>query len=145
MCSKHSCVEEVVKSILDAQDDALDNQCDISCHRSIQDLVSPTTGNGYDTVPFILFDKKGNPFKGVGVQGTTQLNCVESFIFRVTSVKDSCVTLELLTTESDSVCKSPCEQLDGENVQNIERTGICITVDLSCFCAISCLPAISLF
>ncbi|MGN8644573.1 CotY/CotZ family spore coat protein [Gracilibacillus sp. HCP3S3_G5_1] len=148
MSTTHDCVCEVVEAIAEAQDDVQDKACDISCHRSIKSLVSPTAGNGLDTIPFILFDKKGNPFQGVGVRvennGTAQFECVESFIFRVKKVEDCCAVVELLVFNDDTDAgDDPCDQLDGEDVADLERTGICITVDLTCFCAITCLPAVS--
>ncbi|MGP4041147.1 CotY/CotZ family spore coat protein [Gracilibacillus sp. D59] len=148
--SGKDCVCEVVRAIADAQDNVLDQQCDVSCSRSIQDLVSPVRGNGLDTVPFILYDKKGKPFKGFGAEvdangGPARFDCFNSFIFRVTEVDDDCcAVLELLVFDNDdTTCGDPCEQLDNEKVDDLERTGICITVDLNCFCAITCLPAVS--
>ncbi|SFM48477.1 spore coat protein Z [Gracilibacillus orientalis] len=145
------CVCDVVRAIADAQDNAVGQQCDVSCLRSIQDLVSPVGGNGLDTVPFILYDKKGKPFKGFGAEvdangGPARFDCFSSFIFRVTEVDDDecCAVLELLVFDNDEkTCGDPCEQLDNEKVDELERTGICITVDLNCFCAITCLPAVS--
>ncbi|WP_163583154.1 CotY/CotZ family spore coat protein [Gracilibacillus saliphilus] len=143
------CVCDVVRAINDAQDNVVEMECDVSCARSIQDLVSPVRGNGLDTVPFILYDKKGKPFKGFGaeVRGG-RFECFSSFIFRVNEIddKDCCAILELLVfDDDDKACGDPCEQLDHEQVEDLERTGICITVDLNCFCAITCLPAVSLF
>ncbi|WP_018930851.1 CotY/CotZ family spore coat protein [Gracilibacillus lacisalsi] len=143
----NGCVCDVVRAIADAQDNVVEIGCDVSCARSIQNLVSPVNGNALDTVPFILYDKKGKPFKGFGteVRGG-RFECFNSFIFRVTEVddEDCCAVLELLVFDNDdTTCGDPCEQLDNEQVANLERTGICITVDLDCFCAITCLPAVS--
>ncbi|MFC4386877.1 CotY/CotZ family spore coat protein [Gracilibacillus marinus] len=150
--TSNDCVCDVVRAIADAQDAVVDQHCDVSCSQSIRNLVSPTTTNGYDTVPFILYGKTLKPFKASGVvvsnQGgsnNTKFECVESFIFRVNEVSDDCcAVLELLAFDGDSnACDEPCDQLDNEKVEDLERTGICITVDLSCFCAITCLPAVS--
>ncbi|UOQ46948.1 spore coat protein [Gracilibacillus caseinilyticus] len=146
-----SCVLDVVLAIDEAQDNVVDNHCDISCSQSIRDLVSPATANGLDTVPFILYDKKGKPFKGYGAEvkshgGPARFECFSSFIFRVNDVDEDtgCAVLELLVFDDDEhACGDPCEQLDNEQVSDLERTGICITVDLNCFCAITCLPAVS--
>ncbi|QGH35603.1 spore coat protein [Gracilibacillus salitolerans] len=147
--SGSDCVCEVVRAINDAQDNVVEMECDVSCARSIQDLVSPVRGNGLDTVPFILYDKKGKPFKGFGAEVSDgRFECFSSFIFRVTEVddEDCCAVLELLVFDNDdTTCGDPCEQLDNEKVSDLERTGICITVDLNCFCAITCLPAVSVF
>ncbi len=143
------CVCDVVRAIADAQDNVVEMECDVSCARSIQDLVAPVSGNGLDTVPFILYDKKGKPFKGFGAEiSDGQFECFSSFIFRVNEVddEDCCAVLELLVFDNDDeACGDPCEQLDNEQVEDLERTGICITVDLNCFCAITCLPAVSVF
>ncbi|QGH34603.1 spore coat protein [Gracilibacillus salitolerans] len=142
-----SCVCDVVRAIADAQDNVVEIGCDVSCARSIQDLVSPARGNGLDTVPFILYDKKGKPFKGFGTEVSDgRFECFSSFIFRVTEVddEDCCAVLELLVFDNDdTTCGDPCEQLDNEKIKDLQRTGICITVDLDCFCAITCLPAVS--
>ncbi|MGP4042190.1 CotY/CotZ family spore coat protein [Gracilibacillus sp. D59] len=148
--NENGCVCDVVRAIADAQDNVADQLCDVSCSRSIQNLVSPVGGNGLDTVPFILYNKKGKPFKGFGAEvnangGPARFDCFNSFIFRVTEVDDDCcAVLELLVfNNDDTTCGDPCEQLDNEQVNDLERTGICITVDLNCFCAITCLPAVS--
>ncbi len=142
-----NCVCDVVHAIADAQDNVVEMECDVSCARSIQDLVSPVRRNGLDTVPFILYDKKGKPFKGFGTEVSGgRFECFSSFIFRVNEVDDCCAVLELLVFDNnDKTCGDPCEQLDNEKVEDLQRTGICITVDLNCFCAITCLPAVSVF
>ncbi|MCP8616011.1 CotY/CotZ family spore coat protein [Salirhabdus salicampi] len=155
-----NCVCDVVRAIADAQDNVVD-ECDVSCRRSINNLVSPVNRNNLNTVPFILYGKELEPFRGFGVDlendnGTTIFDCIDSFIFRVNSVDDDCcATLELLTFDEDQPdapgdqagsddAEDPCEQLEGEDVRDLRRTGVCITVDLTCFCAISCLPAVDL-
>ncbi|KAB8139088.1 spore coat protein [Gracilibacillus oryzae] len=148
--SSKDCVCDVVRAIADAQDDVVDQHCDISCAQSIRSLVSPVTANGLDTVPFILYGKGLKPFKASGAvieneNNHARFECIESFIFRVNEVSDDCCAiLELLAFENDqNACDEPCDQLENERVDDLERTGICITVDLSCFCAITCLPAVS--
>ncbi|GAB2532819.1 CotY/CotZ family spore coat protein [Gracilibacillus alcaliphilus] len=145
----NDCVCDVVRAIADAQDNVVEQHCDVSCSQSIKNLVSPIRSTGLDTVPFILYNKKGQPFKGFGaeIEGSSyRFECFSSFIFRVNEVNDDCcATLELLVFDNqDNACHSPCEQIDNEQVKDLERTGICITVDLTCFCAITCLPAVSL-
>ncbi|WP_276208129.1 CotY/CotZ family spore coat protein, partial [Gracilibacillus thailandensis] len=46
----NGCVCDVVRAIADAQDNVVEIGCDVSCARSIQNLVSPVNGNGLDTV-----------------------------------------------------------------------------------------------
>lgn len=155
-----NCVCDVVREIADIQDQVDNERCRVSCVRSINDLISPTGRNNFNTVPFILYGKDLKPFKGFGAtlemnEADPQFLCTESFIFRVKEVSDDeddcCAVLELLTTEPvepgedlEEVegLKTPCEQLDGEPVSDVSSTGICITVDLKCFCAITCLPPV---
>lgn len=149
-----SCVADILKRVADAQDEVDNDEgdCDVSCHRSIQDLLAgATTPTTFDTIPLILYCGC-EPFLGTGVQllqrtnGTTQtLRCIESFFFRVSKVDDNCAKLELLTTTEDpnglSKCSDPCSQINGETT--FFRTGICMTVDLDCFCAVVCLDPVA--
>lgn len=145
-----SCVVDIVQEIVDAQNDVVENCCTTSCEQSINDLLGETEpGNGLDTVPIILYCKDGcKPFQGFGAlpdnETPSGLDClVSSFIFRAKKVlADDCAVLELVACPGeDCGFKSPCEQ----NTTDLEATGICITVNLRCFCHITCLPAISLF
>ncbi|WP_047982364.1 CotY/CotZ family spore coat protein [Ornithinibacillus contaminans] len=147
-----NCVADILRDIVDAQNDVIENCCDTSCEQSINDLLGETDpGNGLDTVPVILYcagDCK--PFKGFGAKRGNGLGSVgdikASFIFRVKTVSDdNCAVLELLV-DPDDPCdcdhlKDPCDQETG----NLQNTGICLTVDLDCFCHVTCLPAISVF
>ncbi|WP_017754659.1 CotY/CotZ family spore coat protein [Calidifontibacillus oryziterrae] len=157
-----NCVCDVVRAIADAQNEVVENCCDVSCENSIESLLDPSAANNLNTVPFILYGKKLKPFKGFGVDFQTPMNfneqvfqCIESFIFRVKTVDDDCcAVLELLTFEETNgngngdaepmEFDDPCEQINNENLADLTATGICLTVDLTCFCAITCLPAVSL-
>lgn len=151
------CVADVLRRVADAQDevDGNDGDCDVSCNRSIQELlagaVSPTT---FDTIPLILYCGC-DPFLGTGVRtisrgasGNPRLQCIESFFFRVTSVDNKgCAKIELLVTDDTGNQElppnaEPCDQIRG-NETEFFRTGICITVDLSCFCAVVCLDPVA--
>ncbi|WP_096270267.1 CotY/CotZ family spore coat protein [Paucisalibacillus globulus] len=147
-----NCVCEILRDIVDAQNDVIENCCDTSCEQSINDLLGETDpGNGLDTVPVILYcagDCK--PFKGFGARRGHELgemgDIKGSFIFRVKTVTDDCcAVLELLLDRHDHddchELKSPCNQ----KTDNLQNTGICITVDLDCFCHVTCLPAINVF
>lgn len=150
---KDGCVEDVLRRVAAAQDEVDgDDDCDVSCHRSIQELlagaVSPAN---FDTIPLILYCGC-DPFLGTGIRtitrgsSTTQaLQCIESFFFRVTSVDDGCAKIELLSTRrtgNQQGFDQPCDQITGNNTEFF-RTGICITVDLSCFCAVVCLDPVA--
>lgn len=150
--SSDNCVCTVLRNIADAQDQVSPaaEVCTTSCDRSIQELlqgVAPVaTAN---TIPVILYCGC-DPFLGTGVRtkttgGNTQLECIQTFIFRVNSVDDNCcATLELLEAKGGPNPSNPCAQFNGAKPGDITGTGICITVDLSCFCAVSCLEPITL-
>ncbi len=179
-----NCVADVVRGIVRAQRRALEAEedtCFTSCDRSIEELLSPFEENRerlrHNTIPFILFTKKGKPFTGVGVRRERDrrsdrhvFECIESPIFRAKSFVDgdeNCVRLELLKPvrgrrhdhdhdhdhdhghhgEHEEHGKHHehedfCDFLP-RNTRNFRATGICITVDLDCFCAISCLEPIT--
>ncbi|MUK90561.1 spore coat protein [Ornithinibacillus sp. L9] len=145
-----NCVCDILREILDAQSDVVEACCDTSCEQSINDLLGETApGTGLDTVPVILYCKDScKPFKGFGAFRGNMLGeigeCVSSFVFRVKNVDDDCcAVLELLRAPDDPThcdhLKDPCDQ----DLSNLDNTGICITVDLECFCHVTCLPAIS--
>ena len=150
-----NCVCEVLRAVADAQDEVdVDNDCDVSCHKSIQELLAgaqtPTTD--LDTIPLILYCGDCAPFEGFGTRirtnggGPQMLDCFNSFFFRVTSVDDNCCAkLELLATRGgEPEDSSPCGQIrTGGSRNEFFRTGICLTVDLDCFCAVTCLDPVA--
>lgn len=151
--------------------EAEEDTCFTSCDRSIEELLSPFEENRerlrHNTIPFILFCK-GNckPFVGAGVRREhsrrserEEFECFESPIFRAKSFvngNEDCVRLELLVPvrhrrnheheeeHSHEHCKgqSVCDFIP-ERTRNFRATGICITVNLDCFCGISCLDPIT--
>src|SRR5690625_140691 len=141
-----NCVCDILKEIAGAQEDVFENCCDSSCDQSISDLLGETeVSSGFDTVQFILYCKDGcKPFKGYGAHPRNIGDVKSSFYFRVKTVdEDCCAVIEMLR---DPHCemkdpKSPTDQ----KTRHLRATGICITVDLNCFCHITCLPAISAF
>ncbi|HLR40307.1 MAG TPA: CotY/CotZ family spore coat protein [Virgibacillus sp.] len=141
-----NCVCDILKEIENAQRDVVENCCDTSCEQSISDLLGETDhGNGLDTVPIILYCKDGcKPFKGYGAHPDHIGHMQSSFYFRVKKVsEDCCATLELLRDEHCDAYNphDPMEQ----KTHHLRATGICMTVDLNCFCHVTCLPAISAF
>lgn len=165
-CSNDNCVCQVVREIADVQDEVSNNNndcCTTSCERSIQQLLSPETNNNSNvntTIPFILTCKGDcSPFIASGVYRATigasnnsYFGCVESPILRVKELLDDdecCARLEILlpvnqagdvvVDEGDEVC----DFFTGEAVRNFIATGICLTVDLNCFCGITCLDPIT--
>ncbi|WP_082235286.1 CotY/CotZ family spore coat protein [Halobacillus massiliensis] len=154
-----NCVEEVLEAILQAQRKAQKGHgCDTSCQQSIHDLFKEEKTFKKNTIPFILYCGC-DPFKGTGVTTYSykpkkhRFKCIESHIFRLKDLKNECAVLELLYFKSDlndsneKHChdkSSACDQIDNKCVSDLIATGICINVDLSCFCGITCLPAVKL-
>lgn len=147
-----SCVCDTLAAIADAQDSVDNNNgnCTTSCNRSIQELlgeVSPfSTGN--NTIPVTLTCKSTcAPFIGLAAQplnGTR--NFVVSGVFRVNEVdvETCCATLELLSPvdldPAQNQFDNPALVLaSAEQEGNLVSSGLCITVDLSCFCGVTCL------
>ena len=157
-----SCVGEVLEAILHAQEKAKRKHNEHhSCGKeSISELLEEKKRSQKNTIPFILFNEDSEPFKASGVTivknrhtDKKKFSCISSFIFKIKDLNDGCAVLELLTFKPE--CRSnndqkssgknpcsPCCQIDHKDVDDLVGTGICITVDLSCFCAISALPAV---
>ncbi|MCD7034997.1 spore coat protein [Metabacillus sp. GX 13764] len=132
-----NCVCRAVENIK-AEQDAVEEQCPTSC---FSNLLSPTMAPGRDTIPFLLFDKKGNLFSAFGNVGgfSDDNHCFQTIFFRVENLNGCCATLSLLRPvnvkgETISVC-DPCDP----EFFGLEKTDFCIEVDLLCFCAIQCL------
>ncbi|HZW68604.1 MAG TPA: CotY/CotZ family spore coat protein [Pseudogracilibacillus sp.] len=141
-----SCVCSILKDIARAQKNITEMECQTSCEKSINDLLGQTDiPNNLDTIPFILYCKDScKPFKGYGANARNIGKMVASYYFRVKSVtKDCCAVIELLR---DPNCGNvnPHNPMD-QQTKHLRATGICITVDVKCFCHITCLPAISVF
>ncbi|TLS37784.1 CotY/CotZ family spore coat protein [Pseudalkalibacillus caeni] len=141
------CVSDILRRIADVQSEVTEG-CRVSCEQSIEDLVSPVAGNNLNTIPLILYCGC-EPFEGFGVRrDNSGFECLSSFFFRVKSVDEhDCAVLELLEVDGmgngngGHGPKNPCDQFDEST--EFTRTGICITADLTCFCAVSCLPAVN--
>lgn len=152
------CVRKTLEKILNAQRNVSKKKndcCGTSCHLPLGELSKPNKNN---TIPFILYCNC-EPFKVEGVT-TCFDNCSEkekfvcflTFIFKVIELKDDCVVLELLKFKNHNKCApsnsnhqcSPCCQLDCEDVDDLIPTCVCISVELSSFTGIQCLPAICL-
>ncbi|WP_079479240.1 CotY/CotZ family spore coat protein [Halobacillus salinus] len=147
------CVKDILKEIVRVQNEvaALDHCCDTSCERSIRDLLSPASENGNTTIPFLLYCKDCKPFFASGLKKKAMeagYYCIETPVFKAKKfVDDNCVKLELLKPVSAHAhwhkCdkKSVCDAL--HHVEEFESTGICTTVDVNCFCGITCLDPIT--
>lgn len=163
-CScKHSenCVQDILEAILKAQRKAKEeDSCHTSCENSINDLLGKKRKVKKNTIPFILYCGC-EPYKGTGVatyscpsNKSKKFKCIQSFIFRIKKINGSCAVLELLafkcdlkyTAKPNGECGlvDPCCQIDNKYVKDLQKTGVCINVDLSCICSVTCLPAIYL-
>jgi hypothetical protein len=151
---KKDCVEEVLEAILKAQKKVEKEykSCN-SCKESIKDLLEEPKKPKKNTIPFILYCGC-DPFKATGVttypcgQKDKKFACITSYIFKIHELEGQCAELELLTfkpkKDDDNKDFSACDQIDNEKVEDLIATGICINVDLSCFCGVTCLPAVRL-
>ncbi|MEQ6377871.1 CotY/CotZ family spore coat protein [Bacillaceae bacterium S4-13-58] len=148
-----NCVCERVREINAAQNEVApvaDNCCDVSCERSIRDmLVSPqASGPVADTVPFMLTCACDNAFAGLlpyfGWGVLNDNGCAHPFFspfFRVkkfTDNGDCCAVLELLIPDICEEGEAPFSGFD-----NFIRTGACFEVDLSNFAGITCFPPVA--
>lgn len=153
--------------------EAEEDTCFTSCDRSVADLLTDFKPNRrrlrFNTIPFILYCKSTcKPFIGSGIirkydssADRTEFKCIESPVFRVKNFvrgSDHCVLLEILkpvyyrntgsggsdSSGGSSCChKDACDFFKYGDVRNFKATGICITVDLRCFCGITCLDPIT--
>lgn len=145
-----NCVCEVVRAIKDIQDAAEDVcECPTNCFQDpLGSLIKPGKRQKADTRVFILKTADGSPFHAFFREDDCA--CVSIF-FRVEDIFDNCcATLRVIkpldhnrdTVDlTDGCCidlKSVC------NVNRFEATDDCITVDLSCFCAIQCVADVDL-
>lgn len=145
--SKGGCVCDVVRAILDIQDNVQDDDCTCGSNCFMEPLgaIRPhMKKNKVNTRVFVLKNADGTPFhaffKGCGEA------CV-SIYFRVEDVFDNCCAtlrvLKPLGADNQPVdlagdLSQVCE------VEDFEATNDCVTVDLSCFCAIQCIEDVNL-
>ncbi|WP_017754660.1 CotY/CotZ family spore coat protein [Calidifontibacillus oryziterrae] len=149
------CVCKVVRKIHKAQlaaEERRNDCCKVSCERSIQQLLSPKKfAPVANTIPFSLEcgckSCNNSPFLGKApLYGKNGKFClIFSPFFKVKKIKDDCcAVLELLWPTcngepfagkftGDHKKSFPCFDFNG-----FIETGACITVDLECFCGISC-------
>lgn len=89
-----------------------------------------------DTIPFMLLTNNG-PFELAGLfYGKKSAHFHTSF-FRIENIDEEkkCITISLLRpiTLYGTYAKEICD------VERLERTKICVTVDIACFCGVQCL------
>jgi hypothetical protein len=153
------CIKDKLAAVLKAQKKAENKSFYNQCDYFIEQLVSRKSSMK-NTIPFILY-KDSEPFKATGFR-TSHTNscsdtlvCVNTFIFKIVDIKEKCAVLELLEfkpypgmkptgvpTKTFDKLPSACFQGEGEHIKDLQGTGICLTVDLDCFCAITLLPPV---
>ncbi|MBE7102817.1 spore coat protein [Bacillus cereus] len=142
--SSSHCVADVVKFINELQDCST-TTCGSGCE--IPFLGAHSSSSVANTRPFILYKKNGEIFEAFAPSGS--LTSCTSPIFRVESVDDdSCAVLRVLTVTIGGDPVPPgdnpiCTFLNLPNA-TLRGTNTCITVDLSCFCAIQCLRDVTI-
>ncbi|OZU88932.1 hypothetical protein CIL03_07880 [Virgibacillus indicus] len=168
--SADDCVTDTVRRIIKAQDEVIEDCCVSSCESAIKQLRKRKSDLApqHTTIPFILYcNSSCSPFIGSGVFQAPMGNCkrnnnffgsVETPIFRAKSFakdSDNCVKLELLLPVTEQ-CEVLMPALDGckcgsisqffptdDPVTGFQATGICITVNLNHFLAVTCLDPIT--
>src|SRR5699024_6870277 len=141
-----NCVCDILREIVEAQNDVIENCCSTSCEQSISDLLGETdAGNGLDTLPVILYCKDScKTFQGFGANPDDIGEMTSSFYFRVKKVHEDCCAVEelLIDIHDDDIShKIAIEQY----IKHLCATAIVITVDLNCFCPVTCLPTVNAF
>ncbi|MFJ7950875.1 CotY/CotZ family spore coat protein [Lysinibacillus sp. NPDC096418] len=164
------CVCDVVRAILDIQNQAVQDECSpctSNCFlEPLGGIVSPVRSHA-DTRVFMLLTKDGTPFKAFfnmnhscksnhdknsNNKSSKSDNCTSVF-FRVEDMfDDCCATLRVLEPIDDDNRTADLLGDDGCcidmgklcDVTDWESTESCITVDLSCFCAVQCIADVDL-
>ncbi|MBM7693007.1 spore coat protein Z [Peribacillus deserti] len=163
-----NCVCDTLLAIVEAQDQVnpeTEANCSTSCNKSIIELLGGGKiggGSPFNTIPVMITSKStGLPFVGIGFRrepkhkGTpyTQLVPFETTVFKAVDVdaENCCAVLEILTTPcliedrkhlaKENTLVGKVQTIVGDIDEPLLSTGICITVDLSCFCSVTCLPA----
>ncbi len=138
-----NCVCDTLLSIVEAQDQ-VEMNCPNSCDTAIQELVGGAA-NPYNTIP-VMLTNAGNSdlFIGSGVRRNrdnpnTGLEVINAIVFKVKDVdpETCCATLELLQEGQERKVNQLLDDIEDEDLVS---TGVCITVDLDCFCSVTCLP-----
>ena len=142
-----NCVCDTLLAIVEAQEQ-VESTCPNSCDAAIQELVGgASTPN--NTIP-VMLTNAGNSdlFIGSGVRRNTAnphtgLEVINAIVFKVKDVdpETCCATLELLQEGEN---RNVQELLDMIEDTDLDTTDVCITVDLDCFCSVTCLPPTSL-
>lgn len=147
------CICEIVKNIDKAQ--SITEKKYMKRKLNIDHILEIDTH--LNTIPIMLICKKScNYFVSTGIfkSENCTFKCFSTPIFRVSNIKEEdckqcCAELELLQPQCENGSPSVIfEEQDisdfspNKTIKEFIRTGIFITIDLSCFCGIECLPAV---
>lgn len=152
-CNHNSaqCICKGLKEIAKAQS-FTNEEHQVNC----QNFNSPLgVRTNFNTIPIMLICKGTcNFFIGSGVFHSHEaIECFKTPVFRVSKViedhnEQCCVELELLQARCKDEGIPSCDDHDvcsffpDKKIEKFVRTGICILVDVDCFCGIECLPAV---
>ncbi|MFK2824593.1 CotY/CotZ family spore coat protein [Bacillus sp. B190/17] len=89
-------------------------------------------GHKKDTVPFLLYTKKGKAFWARGMDDMHDWFFSPFFTVKSLNKDGNCAVLAIL----EPVGMDGCRVEKVEEVFSLLKTNICLTVDLTCFCAI---------
>jgi len=150
-----NCVCDILAEIARKQRNIPD--CQGGCEESVRELNCFATT--FNTIPLQLIcgdtintnvpGTCGTVFLARGFRRNPNNNgsllAASSTWFRVSDVDERrcCAEIELLCTTLEDPAPDNVECL--QLVENVlfERTGICVTIDLKCFCGVVCLPAVN--
>ena len=150
------CVCEVVRAILNIQNQAEKDECSpctANCFLEPLGGIKSSCKAHADTRVFMLLTKDGSPFKAFFNSKHGDSDYCTSVFFRVEDMfDDCCATLRVLEPED---CHHKTVDLLGDggccidmgtlcDVKHWKSTESCITVDLSCFCAVQCIADVDL-
>jgi hypothetical protein len=118
---------------LKTQQDQLDG-CPTSCFSNLLSKLFKV-----DTIPFLLYTEKG-PLQLTGFEYSKQTRDCQYFhttFFRIENVEGENKSVILSLLRPLTLSGSPAEDIF--SMERLERTNICVTVDLSCVCGVQCL------
>lgn len=150
----NGCVCEVVRTILEIQNQKVDDcsTCTTSCFLEPLGGISSPARSSADTRVFTLLNKNGSPFL-VNFSDNMPHGYCTSIYFRVEDIFDGCcATLRVLIPKGADDKVVDLLNADGTHfkfnkvceVEYFEMSDSCVTVDLSCFCAVQCVADVDL-
>ncbi|WP_338472188.1 CotY/CotZ family spore coat protein [Niallia sp. XMNu-256] len=155
--SHDNCICDVVRAIKDIQDNAVEEDCECpkSCFREPLGTLGATQpeNNRKNTRVIVLQTADGSPFHAFfKSKNDPGFGFCTSIFFRVEEVFDNCcATLRVLrpiegtgtaSCDSNDMVEDCCinlQEICEMEIRRFAATEDCVTVDLSCFCAVQCL------